>query len=145
MVQRYTHGNKEELTRLLKEEGLLTPRIIKPIDKVTSSCIPCSPSGRPKNSKKLSLKHVNKDFNIEVQADFMTVKHEAKTYELLNITYLGTGYGEKCVVTSRPAAVMMSKFEETWICRHGSPTHFSADPEFIRTSSTNTGIGSTSK
>lgn len=45
---------------------------------------------------------------------------------------LGTGYGEGAVVTSRRAEAIMSKFEEYWICRHGSPKEFSADPEFFQ-------------
>lgn len=60
----------------------------------------------------------------------MSVKHDGINYELLNITYVGTKYGERCVVSSRSAKVMMSKFEEVCICEHGSPNHFSADPEF---------------
>lgn len=60
----------------------------------------------------------------------MTVKTEHGKYELINILDLGTGYGERAIVNSRSAEVMMSKFEEYWICRHGSQREFSADPEF---------------
>lgn len=131
-VHRFTHGNATEMSRLFEEAGMLTPRIKKAIDKVTKACTPCARSGRPKNSRKLSLKHVNKDFNIEVQADFMTVKHQGVNYELLNVSDCNTAFGERSIVTSRGASQMMQKFEESWICRHGPPEKFSADPEFCQ-------------
>lgn len=109
---------------------MLTPRILKAKEKVTGSCIPCARSGRPKNRRELSLSHVNQDFNVEVQADFMTVKNGQEKYELLNVVDCGTGFGERTFVRSRDSHNMMTKFEEVWMCRHGAPQHFSADPEF---------------
>lgn len=131
-VHRFTHGNRHELSTLFEDAGMMTDKVKKAIDKVTSSCIPCTKSGRPANSTKISLKHVNKDFNAEVQADFLTVKCSRGKYEILNIIDTSTGYGERSVVKSRSAEVMKSKFEEYWICRHGSPGQFSADPEFCQ-------------
>lgn len=131
-VHRFMHGNSSELSRLFEEAGMLTPRIKRAISKVTESCTPCAKSGRPKNTKKLSLKHVNREFNDEVQADFMTIKHNDDKYEVLNISDCSTAFGERCIVKSRSAEVMMGKFEEMWICRHDCPVRLSADPEFCK-------------
>lgn len=51
------------------------------------------------------------DFNIEVQADFMTIKYKGKKYEALNIVDKKTGYGERVRVGSRSANVMMANLE----------------------------------
>lgn len=129
-VHRFTHANSTELSSLFKEAGMLTPKIEKAIDKVTASCNACASSGRPANTRKISLKNVNKDFNTEVQADFLTVKFGTNKYELLNVVDCSTAYAERSIVNSRSAQSMMSKFEESWMCRHGAPQYFSADPEF---------------
>lgn len=128
----FNHGNSNELSRLFEEAGMLTPRIERARTKVTEACVSCAKSGRPKNSRKLSLKHVNTEFNNEVQADFMTVNHNGSKYEILNISDCSTAFVERSILKSRSAKVMMEKFVETWICRHGCPVQFSADPEFCQ-------------
>lgn len=112
--------------------GMMAEKLKKAMNKVTSSCIPCAKSGRPANTRKLSLKYVNKDFNVEVKADFMTVRPGEGKYEILNIVDTSTGYGERSVVGSRSTETMMSKFEESWLCRHGAPEFFSGDPKFCQ-------------
>lgn len=91
-LQRFTHGNSNELSRLLEEASMLT--------KVTKSCVLCAKSGRPKNVKKLSINHINKEFNNEVQADFMAVKHEGDKYEIVNISDSSTAFGERRILKS---------------------------------------------
>lgn len=120
-VHRFTHGNEKELEALFREAGLLTPKIKNAIAKIESSCITCATSGRPVQTKKISLKHVNKEFNVEVQADFMTVNCKEKKYEVLNVEDTSTGYGERKTVDYRCAKKMMAQFEEIWSCRHGAP------------------------
>lgn len=129
---RFTHGHKKELVQLFTEEEMMPEKLKQPVEKVKNACIPCAVSGRPANTNKLSLKHVNKRFNVEVQADFLTVKCDEGKYEVLNIVYTSTGYGERAVVESMSSEVMMSKLQEYWICRHGSPKLFSAYPEFCQ-------------
>lgn len=75
-VHRFTHRNLKQLETLFSDAGLLTPEIRKAIAKVTSSCIPCTTSGHPILTKKVLLKHVNKEFNLEVREDFMTAKYK---------------------------------------------------------------------
>lgn len=89
-LHRYKHENKKELTTLFKEAGMFSSKIEKSIEKVTAACIPCALSGRPTNSKKLSLKHINKKFNIKVQAYVLTLKAGHKKYEALNVINLST-------------------------------------------------------
>lgn len=119
---------------------MMSPCIKKAIEKVTNPCIPCAKNGRPKNSRKLSLRHVNKDFNIEVQADFMTIKHQGNNYEILNITDCNTAFGERTIVRSRNAEQMMHTFEASWLCRHVPPQEFIADPASRFLSSTSMDI-----
>lgn len=74
-VHRFTDETLYEPRRLFDEAGMFKQRIKRAIDKVTNACMPCVKSGLPINSNNLSLKHVNKEFILKVQADFMTVKH----------------------------------------------------------------------
>lgn len=62
----------------------------------------------------------------------MTVKFRDDKSEILNVVDTGTAYGERIAVQSRSAKTMMDKFEEIWLCRHGAPSKFSADPEFCQ-------------
>lgn len=71
----------------------MTPTINKAITKVTSSCIPYTSSGRPAKTTELSMKHVNKECNNEVQANILTVKAEQSKHKGLNIVDAVTGYG----------------------------------------------------
>lgn len=58
-VHRFTHCNAKELQTLFEEAGLLTPKLEKAIEKVTVACTPCASRGRPSQTRKISLKHVN--------------------------------------------------------------------------------------
>lgn len=60
----------------------------------------------------------------------MAFHQNDRRYKLLNITELRTKYGEMCVVNSRSAEVMMSKFEEILVCENCTPKYFSSDPGF---------------
>lgn len=131
-VHRFTHCNDKELQKLFEKAGMLTPKIKNAIKKVTTACNPCAWSGRPSKTRKISLKHVNEEFNVEVQADFMTAKFGQQNYEILNVIDTGTAYCECIVVESRNTKTMIAKFEEIWFCRHGAPSYFSADPEFCQ-------------
>lgn len=111
-VHRFTHGNKQELVCLFSKAGMTTGKMKKAIEKVTSSCVLCSNSGRPQSTNKMSFKHVNKAFNDEVKADLLTVKYHDGKYEKLNIVNTSTGYGERSIVESRNEQTIVSKFEE---------------------------------
>lgn len=110
MVQRFTHGNSNEIKRLFEESGMLTTRLNKAIYNVSAAFTPCRRSGPPKKASKISLKHVKNDFKFEVQVDFMTVKYQGTNYEILNVSDCSTAYRERSKVRSRCASQMMHKF-----------------------------------
>lgn len=60
------------------------------------------------------------------------MKSDERNYEIINIVDASRGFGDRTIVESRSAKVMVSKFEESWICRHGSPKSFSVDLEFCQ-------------
>lgn len=101
-------------------------------EKVFQSCEICVSSGRPCNSKKISLSHINEDFNEELQADFMVVYIKEKKYFVLNIVDVGRRYGERMIAESRGAAHLMEMMETEWTYHHGAPKRFGADPEFCK-------------
>lgn len=51
----------------------------------------------------VSLRHMNKNFNVEVQDYFMTVKQVEGKYKILKIVDKSTGYGERSIGKSRNA------------------------------------------
>lgn len=87
----------------------------------------------PVNSNKLSLKHTKA---IQTSRYKTTFSHQNQNqrnqFIILNILDTNTGYWERFIIESRCADVMMSKFEKYWICTHGCPEYFRADPEFYQ-------------
>lgn len=51
---------------------------------------------------------------------------------MLHIVDMGTNYGELVTSESRDANNMARQIETEWICHHGAPVRFSADPEIFR-------------
>lgn len=78
-IHRYTHVNPKSLSQFSTEVGLTTKNVKKEIERETLSCIPCSGRGIPTNTKRLSLKMINKEFTIAFQVDVLEIKtQEAK-------------------------------------------------------------------
>lgn len=96
------------------------------------SCDICASSSRPVCRRRISLSHVNKAFNSSIQACFLSVYIYREKYEVLNVIDTGTNYGERTIVPKKEATTMKEKLETEWLCHHGAPEHFSADPEFCR-------------
>lgn len=132
-IHRYTHATSDEMKDLYKGAGILTTKLSEAFDKVYKACEICCRNGRPLNSKKLSLTHVNKAFNHELQADFMWCDIKGETFIVLNLTDTSTAYAEFSIVPARNTQVMIQLIETEWICRHGAPSSFSSDPEFLTT------------
>lgn len=131
-VHRLTHATSEEMKRLFKDARMGNRKVCEACDKVYEACDICTSSGRPHNSKKISLTHVNEGFNEEVQADYTVVYIKGEKYFVLNIVDAGTRYGERAIANSRDAATMMQMMETEWLYHHGAPKYFSADPEFCK-------------
>ena len=114
---------------LFKTAGALTPALSQAFEKVHQACDVCAQNGRPAIMRTVSIKHVNKEFNEEVQADFFWCTIREKRYIVFNITDTNTSYSEVCIATNRSVALMTENIENNWICRHGAPAAFSADYE----------------
>lgn len=104
------HANKYELVRIFKQAGMSTSRILKSIEKLQDLAYRVQRAVGRKYMKTFP-ETCQKDFNIEVQAEFMAVKNEKAKYELLNSVDCDTGFGELTIVASRDARTMMIKFE----------------------------------
>lgn len=74
---------------------------------------------------------MNLAFNDSIQSDFLVVYIRLERNDVLNIVDTGTAYSEHTILSGHNAETMQEYFEATWICSHGAPTSFSADPEFF--------------
>lgn len=131
-MHRFTHGTSKEMISLLKDAGLEGPEYKRACQKVFDSCGICASSVRPADKAKVSLAHVNKSFNSEIQADFVTVYIRDEKFEVINIIDVGTRYGERSIAPCRDGRTMMEIVETRWLYQHGDPKRFSADPEFCK-------------
>jgi len=132
-LHRYTHATADEMKNLYDNAGILSRELSAAFDRVYQACDICASSGRPHHSKKLSIAHIDKAFNDEVQADFLWCTIQGTQFVVLNIVDTSTKYGERVQAPSRSAKTMMELVESHWICRHGAPSSFSADVEFTTT------------
>ena len=131
-IHRMTHATADEMRKLLEDAGQLTTELSEACGRVHEACEVCVSTGRPAHKRKISLTHVNEEFNQSLQADFVIVYIRGKKHEVLNMVDAGTNYGERAIARKRTAEVMREIFESHWIYKHGSPASFSADPEFTR-------------
>lgn len=76
---------------LCMDAGLLSRPMEGAITKVCDACDICAKNGRPKNSRKISLTHVNEAFNSEIYVDFLLFTLRKAKRVIMNITDTGTG------------------------------------------------------
>ena len=131
-IHGYSHDTAHDMRRLLKLSNKYNPFVEAAIKKVISSCGICVQSGRPLPSKKVSIKHIDKDFNNTVFVDFFYAEHGVpqKTYMFLHARCASTGYSEVSHVSSRDMKVAAATFDSIWISTHGAPKCVGGDPEF---------------
>lgn len=129
-IHRYTHATEAETLSLCKDAEILTPALESAIKEVCGACEVCAKNGRPKSSRKVSLTHVNQEFNQEIQVDFLFVYISGKKYCILIITDTGTGYTELSIAADRSMSTIILLLETEWICHRGAPAAFSADDEY---------------
>lgn len=60
-----------------------------------------------RNSKKISVTHVNEALIDRIQTAFLVVYIKEMKYYVFNILYVGTRYGERVVAESRNGSYMM--------------------------------------
>lgn len=131
-IHNITHAPASEAIRICKQAGWLNDEVEKAIEKVSRECETCARSGRPPPSKKLSLTHVNQDFNDEVQGDFTFVDIRGRKYTVIHYTCTGTSYSEASIVENRRWTTLVNELDKIWIFHHGAPAKLSADDEFNR-------------
>lgn len=129
-LHRYTHWNSHEMKQFLQDAGQLTAERSRICQKIQDECDVCASSGRPAIRNKISMTHINQQFNEEVQVDFTVAYIAGEKYEIFNIIDLGTGYGERSIAASHGTEQIIQLIETTWLYRHGAPGTLSADPEF---------------
>lgn len=132
-IHRLTHATDDEMKQLFKDGNMSNERINDACEKIHQACDICTSTGRPRNSKKISLSHVNEAFNEEIQVDYTVAYINEQKYFILNMVDAGTRYGERAIAFSRDAKTMMEMIETHWLYNHGAPKYFSADPEFCKT------------
>ena len=129
-IHRFTHAPAKEIKSILNDAGVLNEELSDYCEEVHNSCDICASSGRPAHRKKVSITHVNEEFNVSVSADFLVAYIGEHKFEIINIVDMGTNYGERTIVSRRTADEMKHKLETDWLYHHGAPQEFSADPEF---------------
>lgn len=131
-LHRFTHAPIEEMTRLLTDAGKFTHSLASEYAKVHRSCDICASTGTPTPKRKISISHINTEFNNEIQADFVTIFIREERFEVLNIIDTGTKYGERVIAKDHSGETMINLIETAWFYHHGTPKSFSADPEFCK-------------
>lgn len=107
-------------------------KLEKAIRDTCTQCDVCSRSGPPAPSRKISLTHVNKNFNDEIQVDFLFVRIKGTIYCVIHFCDAGTAYYEGAVVKDRKSNTILNQFDQLWNHRHGAPNHISGVDEFTR-------------
>lgn len=131
-VHRYTHATPDEIRRLCKDANMMTDELEQAIVKVFTACEICTKNGRPKPSRKVSLTHVNEEFNQELQMDFFYSEIKGKRRTVMNITDTGTAFTELSIADDRTMKTIIRTIESIWIHSHGAPVAVSADDEYNR-------------
>lgn len=131
-IHSMTHLQSSEAIRICEEAGWITPELENAIKMVSDNCPSCVMTGLPAPTKKISLSHINEDFNNEIQADYTYLNIRGQVYPALHVADTGTGFSEIKLVKSRRAEEMISVLDEIWIYTHGAPAYLSADDEFNR-------------
>lgn len=130
---RLTHATPEETKRFMREGGKLTEEVEREIIEVYRACELCCRSGQPAASRKISMTHVNQEFNEELQMNFTYVDIRDSKHVVLHIVDAGTAYSETAIVGDRRIATAIRAIEEIWLKRHGTPVAISADDELDAT------------
>lgn len=131
-MHRFSHAHSDDMKAILSDAGRLDEGAKRACEEVFKACPICATTGRPAQHRKVSLTHVNEEFNQELQADFTIAYIRGAKYEVLNFNDTGTRYGERAIATTRSADTIRHLFETKWMYHHGAPQRFSADPEFCR-------------
>lgn len=129
----FPNSHSEDMKSILQDAGRLDEVSSRACDEVFNPCPVCGTTGRPSRHWKVSITHVNSEFNQELQAYFVVVYIPGAKYEVLNFNDTDTRYGERAIYTTLSAESINNMFETNRMYHDGAPKRFSADPELCRT------------
>lgn len=124
------HVHPYQLKRICKEAIWATTELERQIRHVSTQCARCVRSGTPKLSNKLSVRHINDEFNQKYRRTFFRVK--GIIYQVIHFVDVSKVYSEERIVNDRKIETFIMALEQLWICRHGVTVAFSAVDEFNR-------------
>lgn len=131
-IHNATHASAAQTLQLCRDAGWNDKELQNAITNTCEMCEVCAKTGPPAHSKKLSLTHVNQNFNDEIQADFLFAKIRNETFTVIHYVDTGTAFSEGTVVTDRKASTVITQFDALWLYKHGAPNALSGDDEFNR-------------
>lgn len=129
-LHRYTHAPAAEPKIIFAEAGILNEENDRKISRISEACEICATAGRLLHARKVSLTHVNEEFNEEVQMDLLYCSVRDIRVMLINMNDAGTGYAEVFIIKNRKSSTITTCIEIGWINRHGAPRSMSADDEY---------------
>lgn len=110
-IHRYSHAQYAEMIEILAQSERNKTGMAELCRKIIDACPVCARSGPPKHSKKVSLTHVCKEFNQEMQVDFMFADVRNSKYCVLHVVDTSTAYSETPIVSKRSADIMANRME----------------------------------
>lgn len=125
----FTHMNLRDSINLCKRAGILTPVLKQALKNSVESCNSCKVTGKPLHNKKISLNKVLREFNDDVQLDFMWIKKLTNS-PILHIRDSYSGYSAALITENREMDLASYNLQIYWININGPPTSVSADLEF---------------
>lgn len=116
-IYAYRDDNARDMRRLLKLWNKLNSFTETEIKNFIYSCSVCIQSGEPLLSRKVFIKHIDKDFNQTIVVEFFYFEHgtPVRTHMFLDSRCTGTGYSETSPVESRDMKLPAATFDHIWI------------------------------
>lgn len=90
-IHAYSHGSVRDMKLLLRLSNKLNPFTEAAVKRIVSTCNVCVQSGPPLSNRKVSIKHIDKDFNQTLFVDVFYFEHGVplKTHMFLHVRCAG--------------------------------------------------------
>lgn len=122
----------EKMNKFLRDAGCLQRSLQRPGRNPSTCVIYFLPQDGLKNVEKSHRRMWIRPLQWEGTGRFYNSVYRWWKFDVLNLFDAGTGYGERCISKAINSNFMRELYEKSWVCRHGSPSSFSAGPEFCR-------------
>lgn len=131
LVHRRTHASPASIRMLLQRNGIWHPSLKAYVEELCRKCSICIRTGEPLPSRKVSISHIECNFNSTVGVDFFYWQRSTiRTVVCIHAMCLGTKLSEAEPIESRDMNGAARKLESLWIHHHGRPVAIGFDPEF---------------